>query len=53
LQRWRRLNAELANGHSSQKHANNSVQLERPNTKSGSGLTEPKGEKEGNLGVVL
>jgi hypothetical protein len=53
LQRWRWLNAELADGHASQKHANNSIRLERPNTKSGSGLSEPKGEKKGNLGVVL
>jgi hypothetical protein len=53
LQRWRQLNAELANGHASQKHANNSIRLERSNTKSGSGLSEPKGEKKGNLGVVL
>jgi hypothetical protein len=53
LQRWRRLNAELANGHASQKHANNWIQLEGPNTKSGSGLSEPKREKKGNLGVVL
>ena len=53
LQRWRRLNTELTDGHASQKHANNSIRLERPNTKSGNGLSEPKGEKKGNLGVVL
>ena len=43
----------MANGHSSQKHANNSVRLERPNMKPGSGLTEPRGEKKGNLEVDL
>jgi hypothetical protein len=53
LQIWRRLNAELANGHASQKHTNNIIQLERPNTNSGNGLSEPKCKKEGNFGVIL